>query len=130
MQTLAIERHGVLGIPCGMHGPLEPRHIRQVHERTAWRKCSKEARKRGPILEQAGSRWWLLANVAVRRIGEKPLIDEATDDWIRRLEHFGQCRQHVVAVKRDASLRHQTIAQHSARYRSIVLRVLQERTCK
>jgi len=120
-QALTLEGHGVLGVPRGVYGPLEPRHIWQVHERAAGREGSQEARKRGAILEEAWPCWWLLADIAVRSIGEKPRIDEATHDWIRRLEHLGQSCQHVVAIEREAGFRHQTIAQHSARDRRIVL---------
>src|SRR5438105_15338973 len=67
------------GLPYGggySESPFEARNVRQIRQRLARFKISEEVGEIGAVLDEATRVRWMLAQIFMCGIGEKPLIDQ------------------------------------------------------
>ena len=94
--------------------PIEPGHIREVHQvATGWKRREK-GRETGAIFPEAGLLRRVLSYVGVRRIPKEPRVHQTTNHRKSRLQRLRQWRQDVMPVDLEAGRRRQALSRDDA----------------
>src|SRR2546426_7861929 len=91
--------------------PFELRHIGKVRQGTAGLEAGEKCWERASVLEEAGPRRGVGADILIGRIAEEPLVNETAHNGEGRLECRRERGEHMMAIDVKPRLRGQAIAQ-------------------
>src|SRR5947199_9003339 len=98
--------------------PFEPCHITKVLQGPARLETGEKCRERASILEEAGPRRLVDADILIGRIAEEPLVHETAHNREGRLERRRERGEHMMAIDANPRFWSQTIA-HDVRRRRL-----------
>src|SRR5260370_25648876 len=92
------QRSGFPHASGNIESPFEARNVRQIRQGLARFKVSEEIGEVGAVLDEATRVRWMLAQIFMRGIGKKPLVDQAAYHWEGALQRGTEYSKGVVAV--------------------------------
>src|SRR5439155_19616493 len=104
-------RDHLVGMCRDIERPFELRHIRKVLQGPTGLKAGEKCWERASVLEEAGPRRRVGADILIGRIAEEPLVNETAHHGEGRLEGRRERGEHMMAIDVDPRLGCQTIAQ-------------------
>src|SRR5712692_3248994 len=98
--------------------PFEPCHIGKVLQGPAGLEAGEKCWEQASVLEEAGPRRRVGADILIGRIAEEPLVNETAHNGEGRLECRRERGEHMMAIDLNPRFRCQTISLN-VRYRRL-----------